>query len=178
MLSVHVRAAKPYSFEQVIGMSDLIVIGTIENVEENTYTFRIDETLKGKVHASISVSKTDECERYALYEKGQKLCLFLKKGLLSWTVIEGNTGERPILGETVYLCLDQNYRLPLEEFSEAISGFCSNFKTRVTVNGYSSRQKVYFIQEVSEDELDAYKSKNKFTRWLCTQITYDEVSMQ
>ncbi len=178
LLSASVWAAKPYSFEQVIGLSDLIVIGEIENVEENTFTFKIEETLKGKVNASISVVKTDECERYARYEKGQKLCLFLRKGLLSWSIIDGNQGERPILDETIYLCLDENYKLPLDEFSEAIVAFCCNFKTRITMNGYSYSQKVYFIQDVSEDELNAFRNKNKFTRWLYGQITYDEVSMQ
>lgn len=159
-------------------MSDLIAVGEIEDIQENTFTFRISETLKGQVHASISVVKNDECERYARYEKGQKLCLFLSKGLLSWNIIDGKTGERPILDKTVYLCLDENYKLPLDEFSEAIVSFCSTYKARVTMNGYSYRQKVYFTQEVSEEELNTFRNKNKFTRWLYKQLSYDEISMQ
>ena len=44
-----------YPFEKVAGLSDLIVIGFIEEVDLNTYTFKITETLKGDVHASIRV---------------------------------------------------------------------------------------------------------------------------
>lgn len=177
LLSFRAWSAGSYSFEQVIGMSDLIVTGEVEDIQENTFTFRINQTLKGRVLSSITVLKNYECDRYSMYSKGQRMCLFLRKGLMSWTIVDGNTGERPILDETVFLGVDGNYKLSLREFSDGISEFCNTYTTRVTTNGYSFRQKVYFIQEVSEDQLNVYRNKNKFNRWLCSQITYDELTV-
>ena len=168
-----------YPFEKVAGLSDLIVVGFIEEVDLNTYTFKITETLKGDVHASIRVEKFVETEfdiRYASHEKGQKLCLFLKKGLLSWSIINGSTGERPILDQTIYLGIDGNYKLPLTEFSKVIHKFNDIYDPKVEVTAYNER--VSFIQKCSDEELRNFKSEGKFSHWLCNQINPELTSQE
>lgn len=162
-----------YPLEHVIGLADLIVVGEIESVEQNTYTFRITETLKGDVHASIRVEKFKEwtCDtRYAKHEKGQKLCLFLKRGLLSWSIINGSTGERPILEQTVYLETGEDiYKLPLAEFSEGITACCRCYKSVVV--SLRDEEIVTFAQVCSDEEVAAFKSSSKFSKWLYEKIS-------
>lgn len=168
-----------YPFEHIIGLSDLIVIGEINEIESNTYTFTITETLKGDVHASIRVEKFKEwlCDmRFGSYEKGQKLCLFLKKGLLSWEIINGSSGERPILEETVYLGLEKNYKLPLAEFSTAITGFCKNFKPESIPGIY--KYQLSFVQTGSDEEVKAFRHSSKFAEWLYQQVNNDLLSKE
>ena len=161
-----------YPLEHVIGLADLIVIGEIESVEQNTYTFRITETLKGDVHATIRVEKFKEwtCDtRYAKHEKGQKLCLFLQKGLLSWNIINGSTGERPILEQTIYLGMEEDiYKLPLSEFVEGITSFCKCYATETISGAYE--EIVTFRQMCTDEEIANFRSLSKFTKWLYDRI--------
>lgn len=180
LISLPVQAKRDiYPLEKIIGLSDLIVIGVIEEVEPNTYTFKITETLKGDVHTSIRVEKLKEWKydvRYASYEKGQKLCLFLQKGLLSWNIVNGSSGERPILDQTIYLGVDGNYKLPLAEFSNGILMFQQVYDPKIEITAYSER--VYFIQKCSFEQLEQFKAQSKFSHWLCRQVDPELISQE
>jgi hypothetical protein len=91
--------AKKMDFPLVVmaGNADIIVIGEIYGIKNNSYTFKITETLKGQVYKIISVKLFNEWTCDVRFDKpkiGQKLCLFLrKKKNFSWEVIYGNGGE-------------------------------------------------------------------------------------
>jgi hypothetical protein len=177
--SLTVEAKKMnFPLEIITGSADLIVIGEINSVKNNSYTFRISETLKGHNYKSISVKTFSEwlCDpRFFKLEKGQKLCLFLKKGLSSWEVINGGTGELFISGSLVYLGGDDSMKivnnkiesntLSLLQFKNGIRDFCRCYQF-IGEFDYLSGKPQYFIQICSDLQISNFKIRSEFSEWL------------
>lgn len=162
-----------YPFEVVAGSADLIVLGEIETVFSGSYTFKVDETLKGLIHETIRVQKFREwtCDvRFAKHESGQKLCLFLKKGTGSWEIINGSTGERPILENGFFRVIDDFKDLKPGDFKEGIKEFCKCYEY-IGEYGIFNDNPPTFKRLCSEDLTLSFKNMNHFTKWL-----YDEVN--
>jgi hypothetical protein len=162
----------------VAGSADLIVIGEINGVKDNSYTFKIKETLKGKKYNVISVEMFKEwtCDtRIEKAVKGQKLCLFLKKKSSSWEIINGSAGELFISGSSIYLGGDDSMILvnheiarnsiSLAQFKNAISDFCKCYQF-IGEFDYFSGKPQYFIQTCSDLQISTFKCKSKFSTWL------------
>ncbi|MBF4472888.1 hypothetical protein [Flavobacterium sp. HJJ] len=177
--SLNVDAKKmDFPLEVVAGSAEIIVIGEIYAVQNNSYTFKIKETLKGKKYNLISVEMFEEwiCDtRIEKAVKGQKLCLFLKKKKSSWEIINGSAGELFISGNSIYLGGEDsiilvNHKIArnsifLDQFKNAISDFCKCYQF-IGEFDYFSGKPQYFIQTCSDLQISNFKSKNKFSIWL------------
>jgi hypothetical protein len=166
-----------YPIEVMAGSADLIVVGEIEIVKDNLYIFNISETLKGNLFNSISVEifKEWECDqRFAKPEKGQKLCLFLKRGLTNWEIINGSTGELLISNSLItlggfeeYKHIDYKftpYQLSLEEFKNGIREFCKCF---IFIGEYGfTDENAHFEQIVLDKQIYEFKAMSDFSFWL------------
>lgn len=175
-----------YPIEVIAGSAELIVVGEIDSVKGNFYTFNISETLKGNPFNSISVEMFEEWEcdkRFAKPEKGQKLCLFLKRGLTNWQIINGSTGELVISNNIItlggyeeYKHIDYKftpYQLSLEEFKNGIIEFCKCF---IFIGEYNfSDEKAHFQQIVTDKQISEFKIISTFSSWLWEKMRKYEV---
>lgn len=165
--------------EIIAGNADLIVIGEIDFVKYNTYTFKIIETIKGQHYKTISVKSFEEwlCDpRFIKLQKGQKLFLFLKKESDKWTVINGSAGELEISDDLIYLGgpippppFGSNKIIrdsaSLMQFKNGIRDFCKCYQF---IGKLESRngEYGYFIQTCSDLQVSNFKSRSKFSIWL------------
>lgn len=177
--SLIVEAKKmDFPLEVVAGSADIIVIGEIQGIKNNSYTFKITETLKGQVYKIISVNMFREwtCDfRFDKPKIGQKLCLFLRKNFSSWEIINGSTGELQVSDNSVYLggedlFLVVNHKfaqnsISLVQFKNGIKDFCKCYQF---IGDYQSRDNnpQYFIQTCSDLQISNFKNRNKFSIWL------------
>lgn len=175
-----------YPIEIVAGSADLIVIGEIDVVKDSLYTFTITETLKGEQFYSIMVKMFEEwqCDmRFAKPEKGQKLCLFLNKGLTNWEIINGSTGELEIINDIItlggyeeYKHIDYTftpYKLSLEEFKNGIKAFCNCY---VFIGEYGFvDEKAHFQQIASDKQISEFKIISPFSYWLWEKVRKYEI---
>lgn len=164
-----------YPIELLAGTADLIVVGEIQKLKGNSYTFKIRETLKGDAHESIAVKMFEEWEcdrRFDKPEAGQRLCLFLKKGATRWTIINGGTGERLILNDSVNLANYSGlspYRLSLTEFVNGIKEFCKCYDL---VGEYELfGDKPTFRQLCTDEHAHAFKNTNQFSAWIFNRMS-------
>lgn len=161
--------------EVIAGSAELIVIGEIDSVTDNSYTFKIFETLKGQSYGSISVNMFKEwtCDvRFDKPKKGQKLCLFLRKEFSNWEIINGSNGELPILNNSITLKHEEYehikdkftpYTISLIDFKIGIKTFCNCYKF---IGKYDSIEKGYFSQIGDDDKINKFKLINSFAAWL------------
>lgn len=183
LLALKAEAKKMvYPIEIVAGMAELIVVGEINSVKGNTYVFDIGETLKGKQYKSITVEMFEEwtCDiRFAEPKKGQKLCLFLKRGKTNWQIINGSTGELLISNNAItlgdygeYNAVNHRYtphRLSVEEFKIGIREFSKSYRY---VGEYDFRdEKAHFEQIGDDKQISKLKSTNQFSAWLYKKMT-------
>lgn len=171
--------------EIIAGKADLIVIGRISSIQENTYSFKINEIVKGTTGSSITVEKFEEWEcdiRFARHKVGQALFLFLQKGSSNWTIINGSNGEIPIINQqikllnpTAYTRANPNPVFSLTIFKTGIRLFCQYFQL-IQKGGGDSRASFSFRTLVSSDKILSFKLNSQFSSWLATQIKkYDQV---
>jgi hypothetical protein len=166
-----------YPIEIVAGTADIIVVGQIDKVKGNSYTFKISETLKGKTYETITIEKFKEwtCDRrFGKVEKGQQLCLFLKKGLTHWTIINGSTGERLISNDSITLGGYEEYqhvayefkpyRLSLTEFKNGIREFCKCYEFIGKYEMFGD--KVSYRQLCNDEQISTFRTSNNFSAWL------------
>ena len=170
-----------YPLEVIAGSADLIVIGEISAVKNNSYSFKIRETLKGKVYTTISVNMFKEwtCDsRFGKPKKGEKLCLFLKNVNYNWEIINGSSGEIQIsnnsitLGNEEYKHIDYQfnpYTLPITEFKNGISAFCKCYKLIGEYGIYDKPS--YFIQIANNKQVADFKKSSKFSAWLFQKMS-------
>ena len=164
-----------FPIEIITGSADLIVIEEIDAVKDNSYTFKIFETLKGQSYGSITVNMFKEwtCDvRFDKAKKGQKLCLFLKKEFSNWEIINGSNGELPILNNSITLKHEEYeyvrdqftpYTISLIDFKIGIKTFCKCYKF---IGRYASIEKGYFSQIGVNDKINKFKLINNFSAWL------------
>jgi hypothetical protein len=164
-----------FPIQVIAGSADLIVIGEIDAVTDNSYTFKISETLKGQSYGLITINMFEEwtCDvRFDKPKKGQKLCLFLKKEFSNWEIINGSNGELPILNNSIILKNEQYeyvrdkfipYTISLIEFKIGIKTFCKCYKF---IGKYASIEKGYFVKISDDDKIDNFKLISNFSAWL------------
>ena len=170
-----------YPIEIVAGTADLIVIGEITQVNKTTFNFRIEETIKGQRLEMILVNQLIdwECDtRQSKYASGQRLFLFLSKGKKVWTIINGTTGEIPIIKGELTLMNEEYkhirykfnpYKLGLVEFKNGMIGFTSCFKFKGDYDELSF-EKQTFIQLCNDRKTTIFWETNRFTVWLHKKI--------
>lgn len=174
-----------WSLEIIAGKADLIVTGKIIDIQENTYTFKINETIKGTTGLMISVEKFNEwtCDiRFAKHQVGQALILFLQKSAGHWTIIDGGNGEIPIINQqiklmnpTAYTKATGNPVFSLTTFKTGIRLFCQYFQL-IQKGGEGARASFSFRPLVSDDKILSFKLNSPFTSWLATQLKkYEQV---
>ena len=175
-------AGKKFVFpiEVVAGVADLIVIGEITQIAKATYEFNVTETIKGEQYDVISVEKFVEWEcdeRFAKHELGQRLFLFLKRSLNTWTIINGSTGEIPIINGELTLINEEYkhvdyqyhpYKLKLTEFTDGIKRFVKCFKFMGEYELLEDKPK--FKQLCQEERVKIFTNTNKFTIWLYERL--------
>ncbi len=148
----------------------------------NSYTFKVSERLKGQSIETIQVKMFKEwtCDRrFAEAEKGQQLCLFLKKGLLGWSIINGSTGEMLIANDSItvggieeYVNVPYKftpYCIPIHEFKTGMREFCTCYRQVGKYEIFSEIPR--FIQQCSDEEISAFIGISKFTAQANKQIT-------
>ncbi|WP_114789291.1 hypothetical protein U0035_06975 [Niabella yanshanensis] len=164
--------------EYVASVADLIVNGEIVAAANGVYLFKVDETLKGKSAAVIRVQQFNEwtCDiRYAKAAKGQRLILFLKKVNDQLEIVNGSTGEIPLINDSVTLTYEsysptnytRPYQLNAKEFSEGIKGFINLFA--LTGNNKEPGS-VCFRQNGSDGELQKFIAGNSFSKWMYEKV--------
>lgn len=166
--------------ELVAIQADIIVTGQIIAVNNDSYDFEISKYLKGIGVKVIKVKQFEQwtCDtRYAPVATGQKLILFLLAGRGIFTIINGSTGEIPILKNEVSLEMEQYnsrkfipYKLSVTQFSEGIQKliFCFDMQKRCN-DCYPDN----LLQKCSDAEITIFISTSKFTAWL-----YDKIKRQ
>ncbi|MBL0884223.1 MAG: hypothetical protein IBJ16_12920 [Chitinophagaceae bacterium] len=186
LFSLSLSAKKIYwPLEIIVGKADLIVTGKISDIQENTYTFKVSETIKGTAGLMISVEKFNEwtCDiRFAKHQVGQALILFLQKSAGHWTIIDGGNGEIPIINQQIKLMNPTAYTkaignpvFSLTAFKTGIRLFCQYFQL-IQKGGEGPRASFSFRPLVSNDKILSFKFNNPFTSWLSTQLKkYEQV---
>lgn len=170
-----------YPIEVIAGSAELIVLGEIEMVKGDIYIFNISETLKGEPINSVSVEmfKEWECDkRFVKPQKGQKLCLFLRRGLKGWKIINGSSGELIISNNMITLGSYEEfkhrdsqftpYQLPLEEFRNGIVKFCKCFEF-IGEYGFGN-EKAHFKQIASDKQISKFKESSDFSSWILEKM--------
>lgn len=186
LFGVSLSAKKIYlPLEIIAGKADLIVTGKIIDIQKNTYTFKIDETIKGETGRMITVEKFNEwtCDiRFAKHQIGQALILFLQKSAGYWTIIDGGNGEIPIVNQqiklmnpTAYTVANPNPTFSLTAFKNGIRLFCQYFQL-IQKGENLYRSSFSFRTLVSNEKVLSFKSNSPFSAWLATQIKkYDQI---
>jgi hypothetical protein len=168
-----------YPLEIIAGKADLIVTGRIIEVQENTYTFKVSETIKGAAGMIITVEKFEEwsCDiRFAKHQKGQELFLFLQKNKNNWIIIDGGNGEIPIMNQkikltnpTAYSVSNPNPVFSLASFKTGIRLFCQYFQL-IQKGKDNTRFSYSFRTMVSHEKISSFKLNSPFSNWLANQM--------
>lgn len=183
LLAVSARAsAKKWymPIEAIAAQAEYIVVGEIVAVQADTYQFRVAEYVKGSGGPSIQVQQFKEwtCDvRYAKPAKGQRLCLFLQQHAGALEIINGSSGELPILNDTVTLEREtyayrpgqpyMPYSIAVQEFTTGIKLFLRCFSI---VSGPAASSTSAAVQLGSAEEMDAFRLESQFTGWLYERI--------
>lgn len=185
LISIYARADKNnLPIEVVIGTADLIVVGKIAAVQNNTYSFNIAQTVKGKTTGTITVQMFQEwtCDtRYTKPYIGEELCLFLKRGAANnyWTIINGSTGEKPIVNDTIipfgYYFLNHSlipakHKLSLPDFIKTIIEF-NNCYTLISTDVYAY-EKLAFKQLVNISRIEEFAKLNWVAKLIFDRMNY------
>jgi hypothetical protein len=186
-------AKKTYQpIEVIASQADYIVVGVFLAVQAHTYQFKVAEYVKGSGLSSLTVQQFEEwtCDiRYAKPAKGQRLVLFLKKHDAALELINGSTGEMPILNNQVTLPNEAYspqlgrpfvpYTIDLAEFKTGMKRYIRCFKIPVDPNASAYFHTRAIVQLGTAQEIAAFRSASKFTGWLYERIkTYYTVAKQ
>jgi hypothetical protein len=154
-------------FFEMVGGADLIVLGQVESVQEETYRLKIERVLAGKWEApDVTVMKVRDwaCSwRFGPYEIGQRVVAFLEKrnewskhfGMTVFSQMSaGCEGEFPVQDSTVYC-----YTIPGTPASRGSIGRHQDvYKARLdyllsAIGGYRSLYRVTLSKQVPNDHL-------------------------
>ncbi len=159
--------------------SDVIAIGEIVSFTDSTYEFKVEDYIKGDADSIITVQLFHEwtCNRrYARVEKGQKIFLFLKIAKGQFEILNGSTGEIPIINNEIILNdYEENehidaqwhpYTMDLLQFKMGISGFIHCFKSVNCDECYTDT----LFQLCDAKSIMSFKLANKFSGWLYERV--------
>lgn len=168
-------------FARLIGMADLIVIGSVEDIGDSSFNFHVDEfLLNHNASKSISVTKYIPAEIFAHralpYARGQRFSLFLMKpeqdsADLPWRILGyAGEGEMPIEDEFVYFGA---YDLKgLEYKPREIQGVTRNLQ-RFNLDDFKDAVKNYHTC-FSWKLVEFIKNKKKRSRWVPSKTCHNE----
>jgi hypothetical protein len=93
----------PPTLLEMVGRADLVVVGKVVAVEQDTYRFQIEETVLGKPRASCRIAQVhDSCgQRPFPYEVGQRMIVLLHDGLGTLHPVTGRGSESLLDGDRV-----------------------------------------------------------------------------
>jgi hypothetical protein len=160
-----------YPMQVVAGMADLIVEGEINSVSGNSYTFNIDQTIKGTAVKQIIVKMFQEwtCDmRWKKAEPGQTLLLFLTKANDSFDIINGSTGEIFIIDNKVQLFMNAEKNIQLEDAVTAFKNFTSCYS--LPGKDIFPFNKPVFDQLKTDSEIAVLKKANKVSVYLFSEM--------
>ena len=163
----------------VTAFSNLIVVGKITSISPNSYQFEISETIKGTPRKNITVIKFEEwtCDiRFGQYVIGQQLLLFLITKGPFYEIVNGSTGEIPIIHDSItfkYESANQNrfipYKMSLRDCIDGLLFFNHCFQMTGKYNDF--RNDPSFWQICYDTCLtQAYKISN-FKTWLINKMS-------
>lgn len=183
---------------RMIGMSDLVVIGTIGSIAENTFQFHVDEILFGQPVSLLNVKKVIPPEiiasRITPYTKGQRFALFLKgpeqEGAAElWQVIGvAGEGEMPVDDQYAYLtkydlkglehtdskihgAYQKAQRYKLDIFTEAVKGYRDCFSWKLNQYTKNNKVKTRWVpgKACTNEAISQYRKKG----WLHNYLSQD-----
>lgn len=165
-----------YPFEILIGKADLIVTGHIVEVHDTTYKFCVSKILKGELVSdtlSIIAHKAWLCDPVLLAPtKKQIYCLMLKPSNNCWKILNGSTGELPVVEGKITLKYEYEngrpYRVSLDEFEPVIRHFSECYKFVGIFEKLNQKPRFECICEKIE-------ILNPFAEWLYKQINQHEI---
>jgi hypothetical protein len=120
---------EPIPLPRMIGMAELIIIGSVNELADSTFVFRIEEVLKGENSGELLLVKPYipnkfDGPRTQPYALGQRYVLFLLRyegAPTIWHIMGyGGEGEMPVEGEFVYFA--GQYIEGLERKSYVVEG--------------------------------------------------------
>ena len=182
LLAAFGAAAKKYilPIEVVAAQADCIVVGEIVAVEAASYQFKVTDYVKGSGSRLLTVQQFKEwtCdERYAKAAPGQRLFLFLQNHNNALEIINGSTGEIPIVNNQLTLEHEPSnlqfgqpfvpYTIGLAEFKTGIATFTHCFQLPKTAGNPYSRA---LVQTCGAKEVARFAATSNFTRWLYRRI--------
>ncbi|WP_324680535.1 hypothetical protein [Hymenobacter sp. GOD-10R] len=169
--------------EVIALQADYIVSGEIVSVQDSTYQFHVTDYVKGSGRSTLTVQQFEEwtCDvRYAKAAKGQRLVLFLQKHQGALELINGSSGELPILHNQVTLKHEiyayhpgqpfVPYSIPLPEFTTGIKQLVRCFTIPADPTARLSFAHRTIVQLGSPNEVQAFQSASQFTGWLYERV--------
>jgi hypothetical protein len=166
--------------ELVAMQATIIATGEIVATGKTTYDFKVAEYIKGHNDQVITIRQFEQwtCDiRYAPVAKGQQLVLFLLLQNNTFTIINGSTGEIPIINNQVVLQSEQlmyapgkyhPYTLERAEFENGIKKLIRCFSMQNQGNKWVAD---ILVQKCSDAEISTFRSTSKFTAWICNRIS-------
>jgi FKBP-type peptidyl-prolyl cis-trans isomerase len=182
---------RPPAFYDLVGASDLIVFGEIQEVKEKTFVLQVLEKLMGfNCPSSIEIEKFKDwtcSQRWTPYQKGQKVVAFLtyhpnyqKQDIASPYQLRsaGCEGEFPVDGESVYALgmaisgIEYTTNSPypgqkcaLAELQDALKTYESCFQFKI-LEKEKARTVEEFWQVAEESTLEIYRKKSLIHEFL------------
>jgi hypothetical protein len=98
----------PYEFHELIGQAKVIAAGTIAALDDERFSLRVEHWVWGAPEvAELRVRRFKDwtcASRWAKYEVGQRVVVFLAKQEDGWRILSGGgEGEMPLVGDRVVL---------------------------------------------------------------------------
>lgn len=190
-------AYKPIPLPQLIGMSDMAVLGKVSEIREDTFVFRIDDYLSTRedslnIEVTKYISPAFMATKHIPYDSSQHYALFLRKlprVNTPWAIIGiGGEGERPVSDGNVYFegsylkDLDTSVHMVhgeekltqvvnLEQFRDAVQNYGSCFTWKIMDQKIDDKtlQTWAPVLECDESLLNQYRAKSWIHEYLVSQ---------
>lgn len=190
---------------RLIGMSDIVVIGSVSTIKEDIFKFQITEFLiNNNMSKLIDVEKFDPSpffvSKLSPYAKDQQFVLFLKKPKqddinLSWEIIGlAGEGEMPVEKGFVYFegsnlegLKRETYniqgvsgnvqRFDLTNFKEAVKKYndCFSWNFITRIKNNKKRGRWTVSKKCSETDINKYQTKSWLHKYLVKE-TINKIS--
>lgn len=187
----------PLALHDLVGASDLIVIGSISQLNSKSFILEVSQVIAGDYDkGQIKVEKFKDwtcAARWCKYDKGQNVMLFLEKpdkNNSSFSIRSGGgEGEMPVVDEFVYYrgrSIDDipqeiykvfgeslyGQKISLEEFINSIQQYRKCFQVETDKSsGFSIKS----IQQLcSPTEIESYRKSSKLSAHLVKSTLTDD----
>lgn len=181
---------QPFPLFELIATAELIVVGTVAEVNDATFRLKTTRVIRGTAADAIEIKRFIDWngnDRWADYQRGQELLLFLFKESRSleaaWLILgAGGQGEMLIEGDAVYchgLFLAgfpqkkysvqggelTGYRFASDVFLAAVEDYSRCFQMKETQPG---KPRV-LVKNCPGGTLEAYRTRSALHRFLADQ---------